>query len=97
GKAALHDIAVDAAEGPYLRQGNLVVVETLGHSFYSLNVSVLFDRGGQWPVVGINHTYREQLCGFGLARITAHTVKGTRLLEETSTGAIDPLGAVVHL
>jgi hypothetical protein len=28
------------------------------------NVSVLFDRGGQWPVVGINHNYREQLCGF---------------------------------
>jgi hypothetical protein len=50
------------------------------------------DRGGQRLIVAINHQYRKKLRGLGLARITAHAVKGTRFLEEAFTGVIDLLG-----
>jgi hypothetical protein len=63
----------------------------------SLWSAPLLHGGGQCLVVGVNHEHRKQLCGLGLARITAHTVKGARPFEPTVTGTIDPLEAETTL
>src|SRR6185312_10740311 len=58
---------------------------------------LLLGRGGQVFVVRVDHKNRKQLCRFGLARITADRMAGTRHLEETFAGAVHPLWAVIHL
>jgi hypothetical protein len=58
---------------------------------------LLLDRGGQVFVVRVDDKDRKQLCRLGLARIAADRMAGTRRLEETLAGAVDPLWSVVHL
>ena len=52
---------------------------------------LLLGRGGQVFVVRVDDKDRKQLCRFGLARIAANRMAGTRHLEETFAGAVHPL------
>jgi hypothetical protein len=59
--------------------------------------SVLFDRGDERLVVGVDDEHREQLRRLGLARVAADLMDRTRRFGPALAGLVDAGLAVVHL